>query len=262
MIYHKKSLGQHFLNDQEILDNIVQASNVEKNSVVWEIGPGTGNLTNHILKTGVIPTCFEVDKDLWQFLENKYQDKINLVKKDILKVKWEEYFTNHNIKIIANLPYQITSPFLFKVIDHVEHFDQLVIMIQKEVANRIHSKTGSKEYGILSLKIQYYFNTEVLFYVSPDKFTPPPKVDSAVIRLIPRKNKPVINDLKLFWSIIETSFRNRRKMLRNNLKSFQYKIDFLTLDQQSPIDFSRRGETLSEEDFIILYNFLSLHIIR
>lgn len=257
----KKSLGQHFLKDQIILNEIVESASVKQADTVWEIGPGSGYLTDHILKTGVKPWCFEVDKDLWPYLSEKYRDTINLVEKDILKVKWDEYLENKSVKIVANLPYQITSPFLFKVIDHYEHFELLVIMLQKEVAKRICSLPDKKDYGILSLKIQYYFNAEILFDVAPEKFDPPPKVDSSVIRLIPRQDKPVIENLKLFWRIVETAFRTRRKMLRNNFKAFKYNVEYSLISENSPIDFNRRGETLSEADFITLYNYLIPFIV-
>lgn len=258
----KKNLGQHFLEDQEILADIVNASSASENSMVWEIGPGSGNLTDHLLKKGIKPTCFEVDKDLWPLLEKKYGDSIQLIQKDILKVNWLDYLKDSSVHIIANLPYQITSPFLFKVVDYVDHFQELIIMIQKEVADRICSKRGTKDYGILSLKMQYFFNTAILFNVAPDKFNPPPKVDSSVIRLTPRKEKPEISDLKLFWNIIEIAFRNRRKMLRNNLKALPYTIEFKEIEKNTPIDFNRRGETLNEEEFIILYHYLRQYITR
>ncbi|HOE91555.1 MAG TPA: 16S rRNA (adenine(1518)-N(6)/adenine(1519)-N(6))-dimethyltransferase RsmA [Candidatus Cloacimonadota bacterium] len=260
-IIAKKSLGQHFLNNEIILSDIANSASILPDDIVWEIGPGTGNLTDHILQKNVKPYCFEVDKDLWHLLKNKYQDNIFLIEKDILKVNWNEYISEQKIKVVANLPYQITSPFLFKVIDYHEHFELLVLMIQKEVALRIASKPNKKDYGVLSLKIQYYFNTEILFDVSPENFTPPPKVFSSVIRLSPRADKPVIDNLKLFWRIIETSFLNRRKMLRNNLKAFKYTIDYDQLCKNAPIDFARRGETLSESDYISLYNYLQQFIV-
>ena len=258
----KKSLGQHFLNNELILSDIVESACINPNDTIWEIGPGTGNLTNYIIKKGVKPYCFEVDKDLWDMLKNKFGNKINLVEKDILKVNWQSYFTKDKIKIVANLPYQITSPFLFLVIDYFEHFEQLVLMIQKEVALRLASTPNKKDYGVLSLKLQYYFDCEILFDVTPEHFTPPPKVFSSVIRLKPRTNKPKIDNLDLFWNIIEIAFLNRRKMLRNNLKSFKYSVDYEQVCVNAPIDFSRRGETLSEIDFINLYNYLQPLIIR
>ena len=258
---HKKSLGQHFLKDQIILDEIAESANINQDDCVWEIGPGTGYLTDHLIKRNIKPLCFEVDKDLWPYLREKYKTNIDLIEKDILKVNWKEYLQDKQVKIVANLPYQITSPFLFKVIDHYSSFDLLVVMIQKEVAKRICSLPDKKDYGILSLKIQYYYNAEILFNVGPEKFDPPPKVDSSVIRLTPRKNKPEIEDLKLFWRIVETAFRTRRKMLRNNLRSFKYSIEFSEIDKKSPIDFNRRGETLSEADFICLYDFLRPFIV-
>ncbi|MCK4694378.1 MAG: hypothetical protein KAT74_01380, partial [Candidatus Cloacimonetes bacterium] len=160
------------------------------------------------------------------------------------------------IKIVSNLPYQITSPFLFKVASYSNKFSRIVLMIQKEVAQRLNAKVGTKEYGVLTLKMQYYFNIKYEFTVKPHLFNPPPKVDSAVIKLIPRINKPEIEDEPLFWKIIETSFRNRRKMLRNNLKTILSAEDLMKLSEN--FDLTLRGESLTESEFIKLYNLISI----
>lgn len=252
----KKSFGQHFLTDQQILSDIVDYAQLKENEQVWEIGPGSGNLTDYILKKNVKLTCFEIDRDLYPILKSKYDNQINLIERDIIKVKWDELLTGNHYKIVSNLPYQITSPFLFKVIKHHQYFDSLVIMIQKEVAQRICSLPNKKDYGVLSLKIQYYFHTEYLMSVAPEKFTPPPKVDSSVIKLTPRTDQPKIDDIQLFWKIVDIAFGNRRKMLRNNLKVLNYNTEYTQIANNSPIDFNRRGETLSEEDFYNLYLYL------
>ncbi|HHE38050.1 MAG TPA: ribosomal RNA small subunit methyltransferase A, partial [Candidatus Cloacimonetes bacterium] len=195
----KKSLGQHFLTDKNIVRKIVNVADIQAEDFVWEVGPGKGILTEELLQTGCDLTAFEIDEKLYPILEDKFSNKLNLIKKDILKADWEDFFPNEKIKIVANLPYQITSPFLFKVVSFAEKFSQIVIMIQKEVAQRINAKIGIKDYGILTLKMQFYFDVSYEFTVKPHLFYPKPKVDSAVIKLIPTKDKPKIDDEKFFW---------------------------------------------------------------
>jgi len=249
--HHKKSLGQHFLNDKNIVRKIVKIAEIKPNETVWEIGAGKGILTEELLDAESKLTVFEIDDSLYPLLEEKFGDKIKLVKDDILKVKWKNYFGNEKIKIVANLPYQITSPFLFKVVSNVDNFSAVVVMIQKEVAQRINAKIGTKDYGILGLKMQFYFDVSYQFGVKPHLFFPPPKVESAVIKMFPRADKPQISDEKYFWKIVETAFRNRRKMLRNNLKAI---LSDWQIEKLSKIfDLSRRGETFSEAEFLQLY---------
>ncbi|NQT65216.1 MAG: ribosomal RNA small subunit methyltransferase A, partial [FCB group bacterium] len=151
------------------------------------------------------------------------------------------------------LPYQITSPFLFRVTEHADNFKRVVVMIQKEVAERISAGVGTKDYGRLSLKMQFYFNVEYGFTVKPHLFFPPPKVDSAVIVLTPRKDKPVLKDERFFWRVVEVAFQNRRKMLRRNLRVLLSKEKIEELGTNCEIELTRRGETLTEADFIELY---------
>jgi 16S rRNA (adenine1518-N6/adenine1519-N6)-dimethyltransferase len=178
------------------------------------------------------------------------------VKQDILKANWAEFFPESKIKIVANLPYQITSPFLFEVARNAAHFSCIVIMIQKEVAQRINATVGSKDYGILTLKMQFYFDVSYEFTVKPNVFTPPPKVDSAVISLIPRQDKPIIENETFFWQLVETAFRNRRKMLRRNLRDIISREVIEQIQTSGEIDLTRRGETLTEIEFIKLYNLM------
>ncbi len=251
--HHKKSLGQHFLKDKNIIRKIVNIAGVQENEQVWEIGPGKGILTEELLNRNCKLTCFEIDDNLYPIIEERFSDRINLIKQDILKADWQKFFSKEKIKIVANLPYQITSPFLFKVVENADKFSKVVVMIQKEVAQRINAKVGTKDYGVLTLKMQFYFNVSYEFTVKPHLFYPPPKVDSAVISLTPRVDKPVIEDEKYFWRIVEISFRNRRKMLRRNLREIISKEKIVKLNESGHIDLSRRGETLNEKEFIILY---------
>ena len=249
--HHKKKLGQHFLKDKNIVRKIVQIADIKPDDHVWEIGPGKGILTEELLDRNCILTAFEIDETLFPILEEKFSNKINLFKEDVLKANWKQLLPNEKVKIVANLPYQITSPFLFKIVEYEEHFSKIVIMIQREVAKRIKAKVGSKDYGILTLKMQFYFDVSYEFTVKSHLFNPKPKVDSAVISLSPRKERPEIEDEKYLWRIVETSFRNRRKMLRNNLKEILNAEQIAELSDD--FDLSKRGETFTESDFIKLY---------
>lgn len=256
--HHKKSLGQHFLKDKNIIRKIVDIAEIKENEPIWEVGPGMGILTGELLNRKADLTCFEIDSSLYNILEEKFGDQIRLVKQDILKANWQDHFPENKIKIVANLPYQITSPFLFEVSRYSDHFSRVVVMIQKEVAQRINAKIGTKDYGILTLKMQYYFNVKYEFTVKPHVFKPPPKVDSAVISLMPRKDKPKIENEKLFWRIVETAFRNRRKMLRRNLRELIPVEKIEQIQNLGIIDLKRRGETLTEIEFIKLYELITI----
>ncbi len=249
----KKSLGQHFLKDKNIVRKIADLAEIEENELVWEVGPGKGILTQELLLQKCNLTCFEIDETLYPILFKKFGSSIDLVNKDILKINWKEYLNDNKLKIVANLPYQITSPFLFRVTENANNFKRVVVMIQKEVAERINAGVGTKDYGRLSLKMQFYFNVEYGFTVKPHLFFPPPKVDSAVIILTPRKDKPILEDEKLFWRVVEVAFQNRRKMLRRNLRIILPVEKIETLGSYCKIDLTRRGETLTEPDFIELY---------
>ena len=255
--HYKKKFGQHFLTDKNLVKKIVLSAQLSSDSQVWEIGPGKGILTEELLKTVADLTAFEIDNELYPILEKKFGSKINLIKKDILRINWNDYFHDKKISIVANLPYQITSPFLFSVAKYADKFDKVVVMIQKEVAERINSGVGTKNYGILSLKMQHYFDVEFLFKVDKKMFFPQPKIDSAVIKLTPKINRMVLENEELYWKIVETSFRNRRKMLRKNLLSIISKDKMEELEQKSGILLTRRGETLNAKDFYNLYSAIS-----
>jgi 16S rRNA (adenine1518-N6/adenine1519-N6)-dimethyltransferase len=254
----KRAFGQHFLTDQNIVRKIVLESGVGSEDVVWEVGGGKGILTEALLQTGCNLTVFEIDFMLQEYLERTFKDRITLIAKDVLKVNWEAIFPIKHIHLVANIPYQITSPLLFKIAKFHAHFEQVVVMIQKEVAQRMVAHHNTKDYGILTLKMQYYFNIEYLFSVPPTVFSPPPKVDSAVIRLTPRADKPEISDLDKFWRLVEVSFQQRRKMLRNNVRHLVTDEQFEKLIKTTPIELNRRGESLDEKEFILLFNAIEL----
>lgn len=250
---HKKQLGQNFLKDKNIARKIVNAAEISNADIVWEVGPGQAILTEFLAEQTQNLTIFEIDERLITDLESQY-NKIRIVNQDILRVDWQKEMSKNKIKIVSNLPYQITSPFLFRTVENIDNIDCVVVMIQREVADRINAQPNNKSYGILTLKMQFYYEVEFLFGVKRHLFIPQPNVDSAVIKLIPRKDRPAISDLILFWKIVETSFRNRRKMLRRNLRQIVSKEKIEIVEEKSGIDLRRRGESLNEEEFLLLYD--------
>ena len=250
----KKSLGQHFLKDKNIIRKIVSLGAIKPGEEVWEIGPGKGILTEELLKTNCNLTCFEVDKELFPILLEKFGNSIQLIKQDVIQTDWTTFFSNNKLKIISNLPYQITSPLLFKILDYRNHFSTIVIMIQKEVAERLKASPGSKSYSPLSIMMQHYFIIKYEFTVKPHLFYPPPKVDSAVVTFLLKEDvKPIENEDR-FWNFVKVSFSNRRKMLRNNIKGFVSKDIYTYLMQNEPVMLSKRAEALHLKDFIYLFD--------
>ena len=251
---HKKELGQHFLKDKNIAAKIAGIGNIKADDNIWEIGPGNGILTREILTFADKVTAFEIDKLLFERLEEEFGDKLELIKRDVLQADWKGRLKDGNIKIVANIPYQITTPLILKMIGFRENIDKVVLMIQREVAERLQADPGCKEYSFLSIKTQFYFKVNYEFSVKPHVFIPPPRVQSAVISLIPRDDVPELDDPDLFWKIVDASLRSRRKTLRNNMKYILNKEEIEAFDEKSTIDLKRRAETMSIPEFIILYN--------
>jgi len=254
----KKRFGQHFLIDKNIADKIVNSANICSDDIVWEIGSGKGILTEKLVNKAKKVVAFEIDRDLAIYLKDKIKNEnFILINKDVLKLDWDTIINaDEDIKIVANLPYQISSPFLYKIENHISAFDSLVLMIQKEVAERIIAYSNSKKYGKLSLKMQYYFQIERLFNVPPHLFFPSPKVISTVIRLTKKHNFPVVKNIDLFWQIINLAFLHRRKMLRTNISVIFNEDIFREIIRNSPVDLNRRGESLSLEEFITLADYI------
>lgn len=245
----KKFLGQHFLKDQNIARKIAGALNAESaRETVLEIGPGTGVLTKHLaLEPERKLVLIEIDRESVAYLKNNFaHDKIRLIEGDFLKLDISK-ITSEDISIIGNFPYNISSQIFFRIIEQREQVKEVVCMIQKEVADRICAPHGNKTYGILSVLIGAYYDTKMLFKVSPGVFIPPPKVDSAVIRLVRKENVGLDCDEVLFKKIVKQGFQNRRKTLRNALKPILLPTE-LTVDAI----FDKRAEQLSVDDFIQL----------
>ena len=249
-----KSLGQNFLIDDSVLTDIVQGADVNDEDLVIEIGPGVGTLTAQLLNKAKKVVSIELDNDLIPILQEELGSHPNfsLVHKDALKVDFNEIIGDEkSVKLVANLPYYVTTPIIVNLLKEKYNFKSLTIMIQKEVAERINAEPNCKEYGSLSLLVQYYCNTKIIRKVSPSSFIPRPKVDSIVIRL-DRLDSPrvEVKDEKLMFDIIRNSFNMRRKTLWNGVKNIG--IDKEKLQKafdDAGIDPKRRGETLSLEEF-------------
>lgn len=247
MVRPKKSLGQHFLKDQAIAMQIVKALQVDGKQSVVEIGPGTGVLTQYLLKRDLDLKLVEIDRDSVAYLRKKFPNlEGKLIEGDVLKMDWNE-FEEKSFHVIGNFPYNISSQIFFKVLEHRDKVDQVVGMLQKEVAERIASEKGNKVYGILSVLLQAYYDIELLFKVPPDVFFPPPKVMSAVIRLKRNKTERLDCDEKRFKAIVKQGFQNRRKTLRNALKRLNLPP---SISSMKLLDL--RAEQLSVADFVFL----------
>ena len=238
----------------------MQSAEISPGEHVWEIGPGKGVLTDEIIRYNPKLTIFEIDPFLIPFLEEKYKTVLNsgdaeLIHRDVMKTTWNDYIGSEKIKIVANLPYQITSPLMFKIVDYIEHFESVTIMIQKEVADRIAAKTRTKDYGNLTVMLNYFFRIEKVCKVPPHLFTPPPKVHSMVIKLTPRNDSPDVKNLDDFKKLVRCAFSNRRKMLRRNFRTIMDDKQLEIISEN--FDLTRRGETLSEAEFVWLSNTFS-----
>ena len=245
----KKHLGQHFLKDEHIAKKIADSLQGTSYTDVLEIGPGMGVLTKYLLKNKNYTTSvIEIDSESVKFLQTHF---LNLSKrifeKDFLKINLQELYPNKQFAIIGNFPYNISTQIVFKTLENRAYIPEFSGMFQKEVAERIAEKAGSKKYGILSVLTQAFYNVEYLFTVPPSVFNPPPKVDSGVIRLTRKENFTLPVSEKLFYQVVKTAFNQRRKMLRGSLKSFNLSDEL----KQSEF-FTKRPEQLSVEEFIKL----------
>jgi 16S rRNA (adenine1518-N6/adenine1519-N6)-dimethyltransferase len=241
----KKSLGQHFLHDENICRKIIAELQQHPLFQLLEVGPGAGALTKYLLQIENINfKAVEIDKEKIQFLLNKFPSLLNkLIENDFLEMEkpFDGKFT-----VVGNFPYNISSQIVFKVMDWKEDVECMVGMFQKEVAMRIAAKHGNKVYGVISVLVQAFFDVEYLFEVSERSFSPPPKVKSAVIRLRPRAEDLKFKEEKKFFLLVKTAFNQRRKTLRNAVKSL---FDEIILQDEI---FNKRAEQLSVEDFAML----------
>ncbi|MBU5363866.1 16S rRNA (adenine(1518)-N(6)/adenine(1519)-N(6))-dimethyltransferase RsmA [Enterococcus devriesei] len=264
----KKSLGQNFLTEPNILQKIVATAEIDKGTNVIEVGPGIGALTEHLARAAHQVLAFEIDDRLIPVLADTLSpyDNVKVVHNDILKVNLQQetaYFDQEGpIKVVANLPYYITTPIMMHILASDLAIAEMVVMMQREVADRISAKPGTKAYGSLSIAVQYYMEASTAFIVPKTVFIPQPNVDSAILRLVRRETPAVaVKNEKEFFKLTKSAFVLRRKTLWNNLLN-TYGKDEATRAwlenslQQAEIDPKRRGETLSLEEFARLSNAL------
>lgn len=260
-----KSLGQNFLIDDSVPRDIVAGAEVDENDLVIEIGPGVGTLTAQLLNKAKKVVAIELDNDLIPILNQEIGDnpKFTLIHKDALKVNFNEIIGEEkSVKLVANLPYYVTTPIIVKLLKEGYNFKSLTIMIQKEVAERMNADPGNKDYGSLSLLVQYYCNTKIVRRVPPQCFIPRPKVDSIVIRLDKLSEPKVkVENEKLFFDIIRNSFNMRRKTLWNGVKNIGLSKENLELAfNEANINPKRRGETLTIEEFATLSDKINQYL--
>lgn len=253
-----KKLGQNFLIDENIVRNIVAAAELSDKDTVLEVGPGIGTLTQGLAESGASVVAVELDKHLLPVLDTTLEgyDNVRIVNGDILQVDIMQTVGVDEFKVCANLPYYITTPIIFALLEKRLPMERLVAMVQKEVAERMAAKPGGKDYGALSVAIQYYTEPEIAFIVPPSSFIPAPSVDSAVIVCKRREKPPVeVCDEALFFRVVKAAFSLRRKMLNNSLKNMGIKGEQVAKWLElAGVDGKRRAETLSLEDFAALTN--------
>ena len=263
----QKKFGQNFLIDTHVLEKIISSAGVTKEDCVLEIGPGIGTMTQYLAENARQVVAVEIDKNLIPILGETLAgyDNVTVINEDILKVDIKEIAEKYNdgrpIKVVANLPYYITTPIIMGLFESGVPIDNITVMVQKEVADRMQEGPGSKDYGALSLAVQYYAEPEIVAIVPPNCFIPRPNVGSAVIRLTRHKEMPVkVNDVEHMFRIIRASFNQRRKTLQNGLNNspeIPYtKEKILAAIERMGLPATVRGEALSLEQFAQLSDIL------
>lgn len=251
----KKKYGQNFLNDNELLDKIASSFNPEKNGKILEIGPGAGALTKKLIKYGNNVTSFEIDLELKETLDKIIVPNLEVIYEDFLNIKLKDYYkADDKIYVVANIPYYITTPIITKFIDEKFIPEEMVLMVQKEVGERLSAKSGTSDYGAITVLLNYYFNIEYLFTVDRSKFYPIPNVDSAIIKFTKKQDLKEV-DYNKFKSIVMDAFKQKRKNLRNNFKKYDLnKIEEVL--KKYNLSLNNRAEELDYEIFIKITNNL------
>ena len=267
-IVANKRYGQNFLIDDNILEEIVNSADITKDDLVIEIGPGLGNLTEYILSRAKYAILVEIDLKMIKVLEDRFKDRKNyiLINDDILKVnidklveeiKSKNDLSFRSVKVVANLPYYITTPIIFKLLEDENSISDITVMVQKEVAQRMVAKPKSKDFGILTLMVDYFSNANIIVLVPNSSFIPEPGVMSAVINLKKNRKYTVKNE-KMFFELIHKAFAQRRKKMINSLSSTNFnnmtKQELEDLFKRCNLDFNTRAEELTIEEFIELVN--------
>lgn len=256
----KKKFGQNFIIDENIINSILSKSNVDKDTLVIEIGPGAGSLTYKLSEYAKNVLCYEIDLSLEKMLNEVLKDKDNveIIFKDFLKsdVKKDlEKYNYNKLYVVANLPYYITTPIIIKIIEDNINVDKMVVMVQKEVGDRFKAIPGTKDYGSLTVFLNYYFDVKKILDISKNVFIPKPNVDSIVVEFTKKANLKQVKNKELFFKLIRDSFTQKRKTLRNNLKSYDLnKIEEIL--KKYNYDLSVRAEQLNIDIFIDIANNL------
>ena len=248
----RKRFGQNFLNDAQVISRIVESINPGTAQNMVEVGPGLGALTLPLLEQLSELQVIEIDRDLIAKLQQRKLPNLVIHERDVLTVDWSSLAVEERIRVVGNLPYNIGTPLLLKLLDAREHVQDVHVMLQKEVVDRLCAQTGTRAYGRLSVLMQSCFDIQALFDVPPEAFTPPPKVQSAVVRLTPLTQSPNAELIEKLSQATRLAFGNKRKTLRNNLKQT------LSADSLSAvgIDPQARAETLSLEQFLLIAKML------
>ena len=282
LILHKykiqanKSLGQNFLVDDNVIDEIIRSSNIDKQDLIIEIGPGLGVLTNRLLQEANNVIAVELDKRMVNILQDRFiiningqaESKLEIINGDILKINLNEIIAEKrkqteikNVKIVANLPYYISTPIIMKLLENRLDIDEIIVMVQKEVAERLTAKTGTSLAGAITYAVEYYSDATSIIKVPKESFVPSPKVESEVIKLKVRKDKKIqVEDEKLLFNIISKSFMQRRKTLSNvliNNNIMHSKEDVKNMWKELEIDENVRGESLTLEQFGKIADYIS-----
>lgn len=250
----KKHLGQNFLYDPMILDNIVRAAGLSGEDTVVEIGPGPGRLTRKLAEVVKRLLAIELDPELFERLKGDFiaYRNVEIIHADAMKFPFEGI---GEFKVVANIPYYITTPIIFRLLDAKKYLKSMTLTIQKEVAERIVAKPGGKDYGVLTIMVQYFAQAELMFIIPKEAFRPIPKVDSAVVHMkILERPRVLVRDEKMFFRLVRTAFSQRRKTLSNSLKGLGEGVRDVMIS--AGIDPQRRPETLSLEEFARLSDYL------
>lgn len=268
-IQANKSLGQNFLIDDCVIEKIIESSNIEKEDLIIEIGPGLGVLTGRLLKKSNNVVVIELDKKMIEILQNRFclNRNLEIINNDVLKVDLEKLIKNkkeqtniNKVKIVANLPYYISTPIIMKLLENRLEISEIIVMVQKEVAQRLGAETGTREAGAITYAVEYYAQATPIIDVPKESFIPSPKVESQVIKLEVRQNPKIeVEDEKLLFNIIQKSFMQRRKTLSNaliNNRILDSKEEVEKMFKTLEIPSNVRGEKLTLEEFGKIANYV------
>lgn len=254
----KKKFGQNFIIDKNIINNIINGSEIDKETLVVEIGPGMGALTTELVKKAKNVLCYEIDTTLKPILSKIEASNLEIIYEDFLKRNVKKDLEKYNcqkIHLVANLPYYITTPILIKVLEDQLNIDKIVVMVQKEVGDRFKAKEGSKDYSSLSILFNYHYTITKLMDISRNVFVPKPNVDSIVLTMNKKDNKEYIEDIDIFYKLIRDAFKYKRKNIRNNLKDYNLTLIESILKNYG-FDLNSRAEQLNYKIFIEISNKL------